>query len=814
MYSFFQDLRYGFRMLAKNPGFTAIAVLTLALGIGGNTTIFSVVNSVLLQPLPFPEPERLVSVFGIDMRSNERGRAQCYPDFADLRKQNRSLESAAAYGEGSYTLTGVGEPQHVRAEIVSADLFDVLRANPEVGRTFASTEDQPGTRVVILSHELWKRSFAADPTISGKTVKLDGQIYSVVGVMPAAFQFPLDSEPVDLWTTMAGMMTTLGTDKPITEQRGAHFLSVIGRLRAGITLQQANRDVTSVAVGLEKQFPDTNGHRGMGLEPHIETIVGDIRPVLYMVLGAVGFLLLIACANSANLLLARAAGRQREMAIRVSIGAGRQRVLRQLLTESLLLALAGGALGLLISVWGTALFANLSTVHIPRLKAAEVNLPVLAFTLGISLLTGLLFGLAPAFHSLRFDLFRSLKEGGRNATEGPTHSRLRSLLVVFEVSLSVILLIGASLLLESMMHIMRVSPGFEPRGVISFSVDLPDLRYGKPEQSILFYKQLLERIRAVPGVKSASGVLPLPLSNDQIRTTFQIEGKPVAKSDEPRTAFRGIGLDYFQTMHIPLVAGRDFSARDDRNARAVVIINQTLARKFFPNETPIGKHIKPGVSDDGDGKMREIVGVVGDVKHRTLWTPPDPESYVPYEQAALGQMYVIARTDRDPMSLLPALREQVKSLDSELPVYAPKTMEDYVAGSIAQRQFTSLLCGIFAAVGLVLAVVGLFGVMAYTVSQRTHELAVRIAVGAEKKDILRLILEQGMRMTLAGIAVGLIGTFGITRVLSNQLFGIRATDPLTFIGVAIAMALVALAACYIPGRRATRVDPMVALRYE
>jgi predicted permease len=809
------DVRYGLRMLAKSPGFAAVAILTLALGIGATTTIFSVVNAVLLQPLPFPEPNRLVSAVGIDARNNEHGRPLSYPDFVDLRKQNRTLESLAAYDSADFTLSGAGEPLHVTGEMVSADMFTVLRATPALGRAFTSTDDQAGTRVAILSHSLWKSHFGADPNIAGKPIRLDGQMYTVVGVMPADFQFPLDSEPRALWTTMSGLMTlSPGDDKPESEQRGAHFLATIGRLQPGTTLQQANLDTAAIAAGLEKQFPDTDGHLSMGLRPQIDTLVGDIRPVLLMVLGAVAFLLLIACANTANLLLARAATRQREMAIRISMGAGRARVLRQLLTESVLLSLAGGALGLLMAVWGTKLFTTLEIVQIPRLKSATVDLRVLGFTLVVSLLTGVIFGLAPAMHALRFDLFPSLKEGGRNATEGKSHSRLRSLLVIFEVSLSVVLLIGASLLLESMLHIVRQSPGFDPHGLLSFNINLPDVRYGKPEQSILFYQQLLERLRAIPGVKNASAVLPLPLSEDTIRTTFEIAGRPVAKSDEPRTYFRSIDPDYFQTMHIPLIAGREFSARDARDGLQVVIVSQTFAHKFFPNEDPIGKQIKPGVSDNGPDKMREIVGVVGDVKHRTLWRDPDPESYVPYDQAAIGGLSVVLRTDTNPLSLLPAVREQVRAMDPELPVYAPKTMDDYVSASIAGRKFISILCGVFAGVGLLLAVVGLFGVMSYAVAQRTHELGVRVAVGAKKLDILQLILRQGMGMTFAGIVIGLIGTLGISRVLTSQLYGIKPTDPLTFIGVAVLLAGVALAACYLPARRATRVDPIVALRYE
>ncbi len=815
MQMFWQDVRYGLRMLAKSPGFSSVAILTLALGIGANTTIFSVVNAVLLQPLPFSEPDRLVAAVGIDAHNNEHGRPLSYPDFADLRKQTQSLEGLAAYSSADFTLTNAGEPLHVHGETVSADLFAVLRARPLLGRTFNETEDQVGTRVVILSQGLWKERFGADPNIAGRTIKLDGQIYSVIGVMPAEFQFPLESEPRVLWTTMAGMASPgADGDRPITEQRGAHFLSAIGRLKPGVTLQQADQETAAIATGLEKQFPATDGHLSIGLQPQIEALVGDIRPVLLMVLGAVAFLLLIACANTANLLLARASGRQREMAIRVSMGAARGRILRQLLTESVLLSLAGGLLGLLIAVWGTRLFATLASVPIPRLKSATVDFRVLGFTLVVSLLTGVLFGLAPAFHALRFDLFHSLKEGGRNTTEGKGHSRLRSLLVISEIALSVVLLIGASLLLESMIHLVRQSPGFDPHNVLAFNINLPDVRYGKPEQSIAFYEQLLGRLRAVPGVSSASAALPLPLSSDVIRTTFEIEGRPVAKSDEPRTHFRSIDPEYFHTMRIPLIAGREFSARDKRDALQVVIVNQAFAQKFFPNEDPIGKHIKPGISDNGPEKMREIVGVVGDVKHRALWSDSDPESYVPYDQVAIGGMNLVMRTGGNPMSLLSAAREQVRALDSELPVYGAQTLGDYVSASIASRKFISILCGVFAAAGLLLAVVGLFGVMSYTVAQRTHELGVRAVLGAAELDILRLIVRQGMVMTLAGIAIGIVGALAVSRVLVSELFGIKPTDPLTFAGVALLLAGVALVACYLPARRATHVDPMVALRYE
>jgi putative ABC transport system permease protein len=804
---FWQDVRYGLRVLAKSPGFTCVVVLTLALGIGANTAIFSVVSAVLLRPLPFPQPDRIVSIHEVDMRSGETGRPLSYPDFADLRAQSHSLEALAAYDESSSTLTGLGDPVHLSVGIVSADVFRVLRVPPILGREFTAAEDKPGTHVAMLSYRLWKSRFGGDPNVTNKQIVLDGTPYTVAGVMPADFEFPLGEQPMDLWTTIA-------VEGSNVTERGSHFLGGIGRLNNGVTLATANAEAAEIGAGLAKQFPDTNAHRGLGMQPEIQALVGDVRPALLMVLGAVGFLLLIACANAANLLLARAAGRQREMAIRASLGAGKGRILRQLLTESVLLSLAGGALGLLLAVWGTAALANLPSLGIPRLASAGIDLRALAFTLIVSLVTGVLFGLAPALHASRFNLFRSLKEGGRTATAGMGHSRMRALLVVSQVSLAVVLLIGASLLIESVFHLLHESPGFDPRGVMAFNLDLPDSRYGKPEQSADFFRELLGRIRAVPGVKNASGVMPLPLSGDTLRTSFEVEGKPMAKSDLPRTQIRAVGLDYFQAMRIPLVAGREFTERDDRHAPHVIIINQTLARKFFPNENAIGKHMKPGMAVGKSDSMSEIVGIVGDVKHRNLWEPPDPESYVPYEQSSIGEMYVVVRAEGDPMALLAAMRAQVKAQDAELPIYRAKRMEEYVAASVAQRRFTSMLCTVFAGAGLLLAIVGLLGVMSYSVAQRTHEIGVRVAVGAAKSDILRLILGEGMGITLVGVGVGLLGAVGLSSVMKSQLFGISATDPMTFLGVVVTLSLVALAACYLPARRAARVDPMVALRYE
>lgn len=577
-----QNIRYGLRMLSKRPGFTAVVILTLALGIGANTAIFSVVSAVLLRPLPFSQPDRIVSIQGLDVRTGETGRPLSYPDFADLRAQSKTLEAMAAYDEGTATLTGSGDAVHLELCGVSADMFAVLRTRPMLGRVFVSTEDRPGSRVVLLSHRIWRTRFNGDPSVVGREIVLDAKPYTVAGVMPAEFQFPLDQQPMDLWMSMGAAV-----DAESQAERGSHFLRVMGRLKDGVTLEQANAETSEIAARLAKQYPDTDGHMSMGLQPEIDALVGKVQPALLLVLGAVGFLLLIACANAANLLLARAAGRQREMAIRTSLGAGRARILKQLLTESVLLALAGGGLGLLLAVWGSAALTSLPSVGIPRLASAGVDLRALGFTLGVSLLTGVLFGLAPALHASRFNLFGSLKEGGRTATDGTGRSRLRNILVVSQVSLAVVLLIGASLMIESMFHLLHQSPGFDPQGVLVFNLDLPGARYGKPEQSADFFKELQSRIRTVPGVKNASAALPLPLSSDILRTSFEIAGQPMAKSDLPRTQIRAVGLDYFQVMRIPLVAGREFTARDDRNASHVIIINQTLAHRFFSNENPL-----------------------------------------------------------------------------------------------------------------------------------------------------------------------------------------------------------------------------------
>lgn len=644
MNTLIQDIRFGLRMLLKSPSVSIVATIALALGIGANTAIFSVVNAVLLRPLPFPDSDSLVSVFESDTQRGQIRGSHSYPNFMDLRAQNTVFERVASYHGADYILTGRGESSRLQGSVVSADLFPLLGVAPMLGRTFLPDEDKPSEngRVVILSQALFQRRFNSDPSILNQAITLDGRPFTIVGVMPASFEFPIQNEPVDLWTTIAG---DASGKEPVTQQRGAHFLSVIGRLKPGVTKEQAQAELTTVAARLEAQYPNTNTHKSLHIDSALTALVGDIRPALLILLGAVACVLLIACANVANLLLARATSRHKEMAIRTALGASRMRVVRQLLTESVLLSLVGGAVGLLLAVWWSDLLVALGKDDIPRAVHVGIDWRVLGFTLGISVLTGLIFGLAPAHHSSKSELVESLKDGGRGTSEGARRNRVRNLLVVSELAVAVVLLVVAGLLIQSLWRLQNVNSGLQPHNVLTFNVAVPEIKYNTDRQS-QFFIDLKSRLEATPGVQSASSIYPLPLSGERFVISFEIEGHPMAPKDHPSGDFFTTGVGYFRAMGIPLIKGRDFDDRDKHGSTPVVIVTETFAKQFFPNEDAIGKRIKPGISsiEDEPSTMREIVGVVGDVRNRSLNTESKPAYYVPQTQVPFSQMVGVVKT--------------------------------------------------------------------------------------------------------------------------------------------------------------------------
>jgi putative ABC transport system permease protein len=814
MNTLLQDIRFGLRMLLKSPGVSIIATIALALGIGANTAIFSVVNAVLLRPLPFPNSESLVALFETDKQRGQQQGSHSYPNFFDLRSQQTVFEHVASYHSGDYIMTGRGEPARLQAAVVTADLFPLLGVSPLLGRHFLPEEDKPSEtgRVAILSQALFQRRFNSDPSILNQPITLDGRPFTVVGVMPAHFEFPIQNEPVELWTTIAGDAS--GTD-PVTTQRGAHFLRVIARLKPGVTEEQAQAEMTAIAARLEQQYPDENTNRSLRVESALSAMVGEVRPALLILLGAVACVLLIACANVANLLLARATSRHKEMAIRAALGASRARVIRQLLTESVLLSLVGGAIGLLLAVWWADLLVALGKEDIPRAVHVGVDWRVLGFTAGVSILTGLIFGLVPAFHSSKSELVESLKEGGRGTGESARRNPVRSVLVVVELAVAVVLLVCAGLLIQSLWRLQKVKSGLQPENVLTFNVGLPEVKYNSDKQAH-FFADLKTRLESAPGVQSASSIYPLPLSGDRFIISFEIEGRPLEPKDHPSADFFTTGVGYFKTMGIPIVKGRDFDQRDQHGSTPVIIITEEFARQHFPNEDPIGKRVRPGIStiEGEDSTMCEIVGVVGDVRNRGLNTPPRPAYYTPHTQVPFSQMVMVAKTNIEPRTLIPAVTKDVASMDADLPLFGVKTMDEYLAASVAAPRFSTTLLSIFAAVALVLTVVGLYGVMSYSVAQRTNEIGIRLALGAQGSDVLLMVIRQGSKLILLGIGIGLVGAFALTRLVESLLFGVTTKDPFTFAAVALLLALVALFACYVPAWRATKVDPMEALRCE
>jgi putative ABC transport system permease protein len=810
METFLQDLRYGVRMLLKKPGFTVVAVLTLALGIGANTAIFSVINGVLLRSLPYTEPERLVALWETNPKLGTESRNRnevAMGNFLDWRSQNESFEQVGALYYTNVNLTGTGEPEQIQSAIVTVNLFETLGLQPVNGRSFLSEEEKPGSpRVVVVSHELWQRRFGSDPNLVGKTFTLNGNPSTVVGIMPPGFelQFPTNRQ-VEMWLPMR--IDTANAD------RKAHYLYVLGRLKKEASLEQAQSEMTAIAARLQQKYPDTNAEKGANVIALQSQLIGDVRSYLYVLFAAVGFVLLIACANVANLLLVRVSARHKEIAIRQALGASRGRLIRQLLTEALALSFIGGLLGLLLARWGIDLLVALTPSDVPRLGEIRMHTAVFGWTFAVSLLAGVLFGLAPALQASKPDLNESLKESSGRSTGGVQRNRIRSLLVISEVALALVLLIGAGLMIKSFMRLQQVKPGFEPDGLLTMSLSLPRQKYNESQKANLFFDQLFERIKTVPGVEAVGGTDPLPLSNSNATTGFVVEGGPLLPmADRPEVGERAVTPGYFETMRIPVLKGRSFTEQDRSNTPLSVIVNEALARRYWPDEEVIGKRLGFNESDKQD--WYEIVGIVGNVKHDRLAAEPKPELFFAYRQYPKNFMSLVVRASSDPANLSAALREQVLAVDPDQPVFDIKTMNERMSKSMAQNRFVMLLLTIFSALALILAAVGIYGVMSYAVTQRTHEIGIRLALGAQTGDVLKMVVGQGLALTLAGVAAGVVGAVALTRLMSSLLFEVSATDWLTFMLVALLLTGVALAACFVPARRATRVDPMVALRHE
>jgi putative ABC transport system permease protein len=808
-------------MLLKNPGVTVIVIIALALGIGANTAIFSVVNAVLIRPLPYDESERLIFLNEKSAVLDEMSIS--YPNFLDWRAHNQTFEKMGVYNRASYNLTGAGEAERITTGQVSADLFSVLRVNALHGRVFTNEEDQPGgTPVVVLSYGLWQRRFGGQTSILNQAITLNGKSYTVIGVMPEKYAYP---SRVEMWVPVGQL-----SDQQSWKSRGNHpGLYGVARLKPGATFEQADADMNTLAANLEKQYPDTNAGTSVRLRPLLEIFVVDVRRALWVIFGAFGFVLLIACANIANLLLARATARKKEMAIRTAVGASRWRIARQLLTESILLSLIGGGIGLVLARWGVDLILYVSPNAIPRSREIGLDWKVLAFTAGISFLTGILFGLIPAIQAGEVDEHETLKETGRG-TSG--RQWLRSSLVVVEVATTLVLLIGAGLMIRSFYMLQKVDPGFSHEHLTSFSVALPEKKYATVEARASFYNRLLENIRALPGVESAAAASGLPLGNNGWQTGFIIEGQPVPPREQtPLMEACLVTPDYFKAMNIPVLRGRVFTDRDDRSLLAgrelsklnedqrdiaginSIVIDEEFARRYWPNEDPVGKRVRIGRA--ADAPSLEVLGVVGRVKMESLNQNSDRvQGYFAFEQNAADGMTVIIKGASDPNQLISSVRGAVKEIDPEQPIYNPRTMDDIRAESVAPERLNLTLLSLFASIALVLAIVGIYGVMSYSVTQRTHEIGIRMAIGARPLDVFKMILGHGMKLALIGVALGLVGAFLLTRLMASMLFGVEPTDAMTFGGLSALLITIALLACYLPGRRATKVEPTISLRYE
>ena len=809
-----RDLRYSFRLLARNPGFTVVALLTLTLGIGANSALFSLVNTFLLRPLNFDKPESLVMLWE---NNPQKGRTQnevAAANYLDWKEQNQTFEQVAGLSIDSFLLTSTDEPVQVEGAFVSPNIFQLLRVEAAQGRTFLSDEDQPDrAAVAVLSHGCWQRRFGADPGIVNKEITLNGEKVTVVGVMPAEFQLPI--RQFDIWLPLA-----LSPEQ--TKNRGSHYLYVIGRLKPDATLKQAQSDISNISSRLEQEYPQTNSGWGASLISLRDQLVGDLKLLLLILLGAVGFVLLIACANVANLLLARASGRQKEIAVRIAMGASRKRLIRQLLTESMLISIIGGVLGLVLAVWGIKLLiASLPPAiinSVPLMREVNIDIRVLIFTTLISLFTGIIFGLAPALQASRPDLNETLKEGSRGVAGGVNRQRMGGALVVSEVALALILLICAGLFINSFVRLQQVDPGFNTENILAMDVALSPSRYDDEVKIGAFYKQLLEKIGNLPGVVSTGAVSHLPLGGSNAARGFVIQDNmPATPADVPNANYRMITPAYFTTLSIPLQQGRFFEEQDGNESPGVVIVNEALARRYFPNDNPIDKRVRLG-GLQSKGPWLSIVGVVRNVKHFGLDIGAKPEMYLPLSQQPASNMTLVVHTGSNPENITAAARNEAQSLDREQPIYNVRTMKDVVRDSTSLQRLSTSLLGILSGVALALASVGIYGIISYTATQRTHEIGIRMALGAQRKDIFKLVVGRGLKLTIIGVITGLvlaaILAFLLTSFLEGVLFGVSATDPLTFGAIALLVILVAVVASYVPARRAMRVDPIQTLRYE
>ena len=803
MESLVKDIRYGVRSLLKHPGFTAVAVLTLALGIGANSAMFSTVDAVLLRPLSYPESDRIMVLEGVNPPQGITQSNLSIPDFADWQKQNSVFEHLAGFFAGGMLVTSNDETERVRAAGVTDEFFPLFRTAAIKGRTLQAEDAQKGRdQVVLLSYAFWQRRFGGDQNVVGTKVIVSGKSATVVGVMPAGFDYPAQSE---MWVP-----------NPIdaaAERRDNRALNVVARLKPGVTVPQAQAEMDTINQRLAQSFVETNSGWSVQVIGLQERLVGSMRTSLLVLLGAVAFVLLIACANVANLLLARATARQKEITLRAALGASRWRVIRQLLTESLLLSLLGGGMGLLVSVWLTKLLVSISPANTPRLEEIRPDARVFAFTLGLTVLTGFIFGLAPALQASRVDLNGGLKEGGRGGSGGVHNKRLRSLMMVSEIALSFMLLVGAGLLIRSFARLRDVSPGFTPQNVLTMRVALVPAKYAPGEPRAQLLRQTLERLNAIPGVQSSGAVLSLPLGGDTLNVgrAYIREGRPATPEESANASYLVATPDYFRTLKIPLVTGRPFDERDTDANTKVVIVNETMARQLWPGESPIGRHITVW----RDEKFpREIVGIVGDTK-QALDAEPGSQMYVPFAQdPGWGSMSLVIRSTSDPTGITAAARREIRALDKGMPVYNVKMMNEVVGTSIATQRMSMMLLSAFAAMALLLAMIGIYGVTAYYVTQRTQEIGIRMALGARMSDVMSLVFRNGMALALIGIAVGMAGALALTRLMASLLFAVKPTDVLTFTLVSLCLLLTALIACYLPARRATKVDPLVALRYE